>query len=108
VALSGDTLAVGAHREDSAAQGVGGNQADDTASSSGAVYVFWRTGTAWQQEAYLKASNTGAGDAFGASVALAGDTLAVGAYGEDSAAQGVGGDEADDSAGNSGAVYIFH
>jgi cysteine-rich repeat protein len=106
VALSGDTLAVGARGEDSAAQGVGGNQDDESATDSGAVYVFRRTGTVWQQEAYVKASNTGAGDSFGV-VALAGDTLAVGARGEDSAAQGVGGNQADESATQSGAVYVF-
>jgi cysteine-rich repeat protein len=107
VALSGDTLAVGAYGEDSAAQGMGGNQDDDSTPSSGAVYVFQRMGTSWQQEAYLKASNTGAYDNFGRSVALSGDTLAVGAYGEDSAAQGVGGNQADDSTPESGAVYVF-
>jgi hypothetical protein len=31
------------------------------------------------QQAYLKTSNTGAGDGFGRSVALSGDTLVVGA-----------------------------
>jgi cysteine-rich repeat protein len=107
VALSGDTLAIGAWLEDSAAQGVGGNQADDSAPDSGAVYVFRRAGTTWQQEAYLKASNPGAGDNFGYIVALSGDTLAVGAWLEDSAAQGVGGNQADDSAPDSGAVYVF-
>ena len=40
MALSGDTLAVGAQYEASAAQGVDGNQADDTAQDSGAVYLF--------------------------------------------------------------------
>jgi hypothetical protein len=107
VALSGDTLVVAAERESSAAQGVNGNQADDSAEDSGAVYVFRRSGTAWQQEAYLKASNTGAGDLFGYSVALSGDTLAIGAIFEDSAARGVGSDEDDDSALDSGAVYVF-
>jgi hypothetical protein len=107
VALAGDTLAVGAFQEASASQGVGGNQADESAPSSGAVYVFRRTGTAWEQEAYVKASNTGAYDWFGYSVALAGDTLAVGAYYEASASQGVGGNQADDSAPESGAVYVF-
>ncbi len=108
VALSGDTLAVGAAYEDSAAQGVGGNQDDNAASNSGAVYVFRRSGSAWLQEAYLKASNSGEGDYFGYSVALSGDTLAVGAAYEDSAAQGVGGNQDDNSASYSGAVYIFH
>jgi hypothetical protein len=108
VALSGDTLAVAALYEDSAAQGVGGNQDDNSAQDSGAVYIFHRAGTSWLQEAYLKAPNSGVGDYFGVSVALSGDILAVGAYGEDSAAQGVGGDQGDDSAENSGAVYVFH
>jgi hypothetical protein len=108
VALSGDTLAVGAHFEDSAASGVGGNEADNSAPDSGAVYVFHRAGTAWHQEAYLKASNTDAGDYFGHSVALSSDTLAAGAHFEDSAASGVGGNEADNSAPDSGAVYVFH
>ncbi|HWN70992.1 MAG TPA: cadherin-like beta sandwich domain-containing protein, partial [Haliangium sp.] len=107
VALSGDTLAVGAPEEDSGARGVGGDPDDSSAPSSGAVYVFRRTGTTWQQEAYLKASNTGSLDYFGASVALAGDTLVVGAPEEDSAAQGVGGNQDDDSALESGAVYVF-
>jgi hypothetical protein len=108
VALSGDTLAVGARVEDSAAQGVADNQDDNGASDSGAVYVFRRTGTAWQQEVHLKASNTGAGDQFGHSVALSGDTLVVGAYLEDSAAQRVDGSQADNGATDSGAIYIFH
>src|SRR5690606_1166679 len=86
VSLSGDTLAVGAHHEASAATGVDSDQADNSASSSGAVYVFKRTGVVWEQEAYLKASNTGADDNFGSSVSLSGDALAVGAFGEDSAA----------------------
>jgi hypothetical protein len=107
VALSGDTLAVGTWCEDSVATGVGGSQTDNTASNSGAVYVFRRAGTAWQQEAYLKASNTGTGDQFGTSVALSGDTLAVGAWGEDSVATGVGGSQTDNTASNSGAVYVF-
>jgi trimeric autotransporter adhesin len=107
VALDGGTLAVGATREDSAATGVDGNQTDNSASDSGAVYVFRQSGTLWQQEAYVKASNTGGDDYFGWSVALDGDTLAVGALGEASAATGVNGDQANDSAIESGAVYVF-
>jgi trimeric autotransporter adhesin len=107
VALDGDTLAVGAWGEDSAAQGIDGDQADNSATDSGAVYVFRRSGTQWLQEAYIKGSNTEAGDRFGMSVALDGDTLVVGASREDSAAQGIDGDQADDSAADSGAVYVF-
>ncbi|HWO17840.1 MAG TPA: hypothetical protein VNO30_03665, partial [Kofleriaceae bacterium] len=111
VALSADgsTLAVGAYLEDSAATGIGGNQADNSAVNAGAVYVFTRSGTTWSQQAYVKASNTGGNDYFGYKVALSADgsTLAVGAYGEASAATDIGGDQADNSAGASGAVYVF-
>src|SRR5207253_7396770 len=59
---------------------------------SGAAYVFSRTGATWSQEAYLKASNTDPGDVFGISVGISGDTVAVGAYFEASAASGINGD----------------
>src|SRR5581483_1146048 len=74
---------------------------------NGAVYVFTRSGGTWSQQAYLKASNTGVSDYFGYSVSLSGDTLAVGAPGESSNATGVNGDQLNDSAENSGAVYVF-
>jgi len=107
LSLSGDTLAVGAEAEASAATGVDGNQADNTAGGAGAVYVFTRSGATWAQQAYLKASNTEANDYFGDGVSLAADTLAVGARGEDSAATGVDGNQADNTAGGAGAVYVF-
>ena len=107
VALSGDTLAVGALGEDSNAIGVNGNQVDNSARNSGAAYVFTRASGAWSQQAYLKASNTGAEDQFGSTVALSGDTLAVGASQESSNATGVNGNQTDNSAGASGAVYVF-
>ena len=114
VALSGDTLAVGAYGEDSGATGINNNQTDNSSRSSGAVYIFTRSGSTWSQQAYIKASNTGIGDNFGYSVALSGDTLAVGANREDSNAAGVNapltggsGTQADDSVISSGAVYIF-
>ena len=107
VSLSSDTLAVGAYRESSNATGTNGKQADNSAPSSGAVYVFLRSGTTWTQQAYLKASNTGAGDQFGSTVSLSGDTLAVGAYQESSDATGRNGNQANNSAVNSGAAYLF-
>ena len=61
VALSrdGNTMAVSAHWESSAATGINGNQNDNSIPQAGAVYVFTRTGTTWTQQAYIKASNTG-------------------------------------------------
>lgn len=107
VALDGDTLVVGALAEDSAATGVGGNQNDESASDSGAAYVFVRSGNIWTQQAYLKASNTESEDYFGISVAIDGDTVVVGAYGEASVATGVGGNQANNSAPFAGAAYVF-
>ncbi|MHC4091383.1 MAG: hypothetical protein ACYSVY_14105, partial [Planctomycetota bacterium] len=107
VAISGDTVVVAAPGEASSATGVNGNQADNSAADAGAAYVFFRSGTTWSQEAYLKASNTDAGDGFGWSVAASGDTVIVGAIGEASSSTGVNGNEADNSAGVSGAAYVF-
>ena len=104
IAVSGDTLAVGAWLEDSSSA----ITPDEAATDSGAVYVFTRSGGIWNQQSYIKASNIGAGDNFGISVALSGDTLAVGAYFEDSITQGVNTVPEDiDPDANSGAVYIF-
>ena len=111
VALSddGDTLAVGAPGEESATTGIGGDQTDNSADFSGAVYLFTRSGTTWSQQAYIKASNTDANDKFGASLVLSsdGNTLVAGARGEASSTTGIGGDQTDNSGGNSGAVYVF-
>ena len=111
VSLSGDgnTLAVGAYFEDSNATGLNGDEADNSVNAAGAVYVFIRSGAVWSQQAYIKASNTGADDYFGSAVSLSGDgnTLAVGAYQEDSNATGFNGDEDNNLARNAGAVYVF-
>jgi hypothetical protein len=106
---NGSTLAVTATREDSNARGINGNQADNSAEDSGAVYVFARAGGRWSQQAYLKSSNSDAGDQFGWSVTLsdAGDVMAVGASTEASNAKGVNGDQSDNSAANAGAAYVF-
>src|SRR5262249_8687231 len=93
--------------EDSNATGVNGNEADNSASGSGAAYLFVRSGTNWSQQAYLKASNTDAGDEFGISVAISGETVVVGAMYESSGATGVNGNQADNSVLQSGAASVF-
>jgi hypothetical protein len=105
----GNTIAVGAYGEDSNATGVGGDQTNNSSSDSGAAYVFTRSGTTWSQQAYIKASNTDSSDRFGWSLSIShdGNTLAVGAYGEDSLASGIQGDQSNNSGFDSGAVYIF-
>jgi len=107
VAIDGDSVVVGAIGEDSAALGIDGLQTDNTASSSGAAYVFTRNGTVWTQQAYVKASNTGGNDLFGSAVAIAGDTVAISAPGEDSSFGGINGTQGDEGASASGAVYVF-
>jgi len=110
IALSGDgnTLAVSATFEDSAAKGVNG-VSKDHAVNSGAVYVYTRDNKGWKQQAYLKASNAAGGAQFGNSVSLSadGNLLAVGSPGEASSATGVNGNQHDDSMPDSGAVYVF-
>ena len=111
-ALSGDTLAVGAYREDSNAAGVNapptggsGTQADNSLNCSGAVYVFTRYGSTWSQQAYIKASNPDEDDSFGKSIALSGGTLAVGAFRENGGAAGINGNQGS-TLGPAGAVYV--
>jgi len=107
VAISGDTLVIGAPRESSGANGIDGDQTDDSVDTAGAAYVFVLGPGGWKQQAYLKASNSGLYDSFGGRVAISGDTLVVGAYAESSGASGVGGDQSDDGTPSAGAVYVF-
>ena len=106
---TGDRLAVSAPQEASIGTGIGSNQGDDSAAAAGAVYVFTRSGNTWNQQAYIKASNTGSDDEFGSSLGFdsTGNTLAVGARGEASAAEGIGGDQSDNSRNQAGAVYLY-
>ena len=71
VALSGDTVLVGAWAD------------DDYGSSSGSAYVFVRTGDVWTEQAQMLASDGENGDRFGYAVALDGDTAVVGAEWDD-------------------------
>jgi hypothetical protein len=83
VAVSGDTMVVGAWRD------------DDLGDSSGSAYVFVRNGGVWGQQQKLTAPDGALGDAFGTSVAVEGDTLVVGAPGDD------------DLGSASGSAYVF-
>ena len=84
VAVDGDTLVVGA-------------PTDDDPSNSGAAYVFKsdNAGLTWSEVAKLKASDAAEADLFGASVAISGGTIVIGAYSVD----GVGT--------SSGSAYVF-
>ena len=98
-------MAIGARQEGSASIAIGGDQFDDTALDSRAVYLFARDGTGvWQQENYIKSPNSESNDFFGDSVALSDDglTLVVGARGE----AVYGGDQSDNLKDEAGAVYI--
>jgi len=107
VSILRNVLAVGAGGEQSNATGVNGNQTDNSSFRAGAAYVFARVGGTWTQDAYIKASNTNTWDSFGGSVAISRENLVIGAIREASAATGVNGDQADNNAWSSGAVYVF-
>jgi hypothetical protein len=86
VAVSGDTVIIGAPFD------------DGTGTDSGSGYVFTRTGSSWSQQAKLTASDAAAGDQFGNSVAVSGDTAVIGAPDDDDAAA---------AAASSGSGYVF-
>ena len=91
MAVSGDTVVVGAPSESSSTTGVNSTP-NESASGSGAAYVFVRSAGVWTQQAYLKPAAVGTtqeSDFFGTSVAVSGDTVVVGACQEDSSTTGV-------------------
>jgi hypothetical protein len=105
VAVSGDTIVVGAPLEDGGGAGINPPSNED-ATASGAAYVFVRSGSTWTQQAYLKASNPGANDNFGSAVAIDGNTVVVGAYLEDGGGTGVN-PPPNEGSGDSGAAYVY-
>ncbi len=110
ISNDGQVLAVGVPNEASGSSGIGGDPTDNSAPLSGAVFVFSSDGMGtWAEEAYIKASNVGPNDGFGATLSFAGNggSLAVSAYFEDSGAAGLGGDGSNDLSSASGAVYLF-
>jgi len=72
VAISGDTVVVGANYVD-----IGGNL------NQGSAYVFVRNGATWTQQEKLTAADGTGNDDFGFSVAISHDTVVVGAINDD-------------------------
>ncbi|EAR10547.1 hypothetical protein [Reinekea blandensis] len=112
LSADGQTLVVGAPGEDSQSITVGGVEDNNSRNASGAVYVYSKSESGWVQQAYIKARNADANDHFGNAVSVSadGNILVVGAIDEDSNGQGVDPSdiaEQNNSAGNSGAVYVF-
>jgi FG-GAP repeat protein len=83
VAISGDTIVVGAREDDS------------PNTDAGSAYVFVRTGSVWSQQQKLVAPDQAPFDNFGVSVAIVGDTIIVGANLSNSPVS------------NTGAAYVF-
>ncbi len=107
VSADGATVVVAAYTESGGMPGVN-PVSDEGAYASGAAYVFTRTSGVWRQQARLKASNPGMDDSFGTTVAISGDgdAVAIGAYGEDGAGEGID-PPADEALFGSGAVYVY-
>ena len=83
VAISGNTMVVGA-RYDST-----------TASQAGAAYIYIMSGGIWTQQAVLLAPDGSVADKFGYSVAISTDTIIVGAFNDDSPQS------------NAGSAYVY-
>ncbi|MCP3962331.1 MAG: DUF11 domain-containing protein [bacterium] len=88
VAVSGDTILIGAARNDDACPA-------NPDCNSGSAYVFVRSGTSWVEQQKLTASDAAAVDLFGESVAISGETAVVGSAWDD------------DAGGHSGSAYVF-
>ena len=88
VSRDGNTVAVGAAAEDSAATGIDGDGSSNAADGAGAVYVFARSGGVWTHRAYVKASDTFLNGAFGRGMTLSGDGSSLGVVGRSPAGGG--------------------
>ncbi len=105
VAIDRDTIVIGANQEAGSSTSTAAAP-NDAALYAGAAYVFIRSGATWSQQAYLKASNAGAFDRFGAPVDVYSTTIVVGAFGEDGSVTSTVG-APNDFAKNAGAAYVF-
>lgn len=84
VAIDGDTIVVGAGRDE-----------DTGGFRTGSAYVFERSGGSWTETTKLAASDGDSSDKFG-QVAIAGDTIVVGAH-----------DDEDPNGFDGGSAYVF-
>ena len=107
IAISGNTMVVGAYGDSSGAVGINGDEEDGSKPYAGAVHVYVRSGGEWVQQAYLKASNPDEYDYFGQSVAIEGDTIVVGAPYEASNSSEINGNQYNNDGILRGAVYVF-
>jgi parallel beta-helix repeat protein len=78
VAVSGSTIAIGAHAD------------DDGGTNTGSVYVYTGSGASWTQQQKLTASDRAASDQFGRSLSLDGERLVVGSHLDDTTATDTG------------------
>ncbi len=96
VAIDGNTAVIGARNADP-------DLGNGPLNNAGLAYVYVRSGQTWVLEAELNAKNASAGDTFGVSVAISGNTIVVGATGVD-----VGDlQDENDVSKDVGAAYIF-
>jgi hypothetical protein len=111
IALSGDGnwLFVGAPGEASNAAGIDGNGADNSLMAAGAVFVFRWDGSTYVLSSYIKSPAPDARDEFGYSIAVStdGNTLAVGARGEDGSGPDATGDPNNDTSMEAGAAFLY-
>jgi FG-GAP repeat len=113
VGVSGDTIVVGAHQEDSNQTTITNglmSSSNNSSLGSGAAYIYKRTGTTWVQEAYLKPPNTDSNDHFGERAAIDKGTIVITARDEDSSQTTITNGataSGDNSKTDSGAVYVF-
>lgn len=113
MSMSGSTLAVTAKQESSNQTTITNGPSasvDNSASNSGAVYIYLYSAGSWGQQAYIKAANSNASDLFGLGLDIDADTLAVGAPGEASNQATITNGttaSANNSASAAGAAYVY-
>ncbi len=86
LAISGDTLIVGAYGDDTNGGGT----------DAGSAFIFQRSGTTWTEKSHLIPADSAAGDLYGWSVGISGDTAIASAYYDDTL-----------GAANAGSIYVY-